>query len=247
MEHQHHIHSLMSANPFALLGFISILGFSFFSSLHCTLMCGPIVCAKLGVNSHFKSLQIWIYNAARVGSYSIFGYILGAVGDGISLMSADLSQALAWLVFIFLCWRALIKIANLFHTGFLNRVLNSAEGLLWPPQLQVKILKFLSPKSLHKLKSENTQSFILGLITVFLPCMTLTPALGMALMSGSATFGGLFMFAFALGTLPAMILTPTLAGAVLRKAPLKLATALSLLFYILALIFTFLRAFEIQH
>lgn len=83
------------------------------------------------------------------------------------VLCRQICWVLTWLIFVFLCWGALLKIAELFRIGFLNRVLNSVEGLLWPPQLQVKILKFLSLKSFSHLKSENTQSFILGMITVF--------------------------------------------------------------------------------
>lgn len=205
----------MSASPIEYLGFISILSFSFFSSLHCIFMCAPLVCAKLGPNSHFKNKELWFYNLFRMLSYIMTGALLGLLGAGIHFIASPFSIALSIGIAVLLIIYAILQ----FLPQFAGKI-PGVQGRMTKP-LQKLVQKTGS-------LSLSAQSAVLGGITVFLPCMTLTPALAMAMATQSALTGGLFMFAFALGTLPAMILGPGISASIYKQIPkslIKIATA----------------------
>jgi sulfite exporter TauE/SafE len=93
-------------------------------------------------------------------------------------------------------------------------------------------------------RDQVKSSLYLGLITVFLPCMTLTPALGAAAASGSAGGGLITMLAFFLGTLPVMLVGPGLSGSVLSKLPQGGGRKVGAIFLLLAAGITIWRGYH---
>ena len=85
------------------------------------------------------------------------------------------------------------------------------------------------------------RDFGLGLVTVLLPCMTLTPALAAAAGSGSSLKGLLYMTAFALGTVPIMIGATYMPVVIYRRVPESMARWLVVLFLLIAGVITFIR------
>lgn len=68
------------------------------------------------------------------------------------------------------------------------------------------------------LKAQGLRSLALGVMTVFLPCMTLMSAFAAAAASGRAFVGSLILFGFGLGTLPIMIAVPILSARIGKNA-----------------------------
>lgn len=84
----------------------------------------------------------------------------------------------------------------------------------------------------------------LGLLTVLLPCMTLTPALTMAAASGSGPSGAITMLAFALGTWPVMTFASGMPNLILSSLGGKTPRRLGAVFLLVA---GFITIFRIMH
>ena len=155
--------------------------------LHCIGMCGPIVIAlpqtiESGKTQYF--IGRIIYNFGRVITYVILGLVFGAVGQVISLAGFQslLSVTLG-----------VIIIASLFLP--FNKTINFINtSPIWR-------------KTLGKLFQKKSFSALLGIgvLNGFLPCGLVYTALAGAVATGSSFEGGLFMFAFGAGTIPALL------------------------------------------
>ena len=101
-----HLHDAMAAladiDPLAAAGFVAILSFSFLASLHCALMCVPLVCALLGSGGAVARSSVALYNLGRFLSYVGAGAALGACGSTLLAMSSAFGYGLAILVALFL-------------------------------------------------------------------------------------------------------------------------------------------------
>jgi hypothetical protein len=179
-------------------------------------MCGPIVCAVLGPNSHFKKLDLWLYNLGRLTAYALVGLLLGSI-------SKVIGSTIAWIVGILLILIAILpwEIPTPTLTGKFG------------PARFVSMLNRCPPR---------IRSLGLGGMTSLLPCMTLTPAYALAAGSGHPSTGALFMVAFGLGTLPIMLLAPTLSQTTVSKLPKNFGKIVARVFLLLAGSITIWRA-----
>ena len=66
---------------------LSALAIGFFGSFHCVAMCGPIVLALTSTKDNYYQffLNRMIYNSGRIVTYSILGFLVGAVGHSLLL------------------------------------------------------------------------------------------------------------------------------------------------------------------
>jgi len=90
------------------------------------------------------------------------------------------------------------------------------------PQLFSKLLRQITRPMLSM--TVNIRDFVLGVATGLLPCMTLTPAYMAAAAPGTPIGGSISMFAFFLGTLPVMLLSPSIGASAfehLQKGPAR--------------------------
>lgn len=194
-------------NPFAI-GSTFLMGL--FGGVHCVLMCGGVVgtlCARVPEAApRGRARDLLIYNAGRILTYSVLGAFAGGVGaasaSALPFASAQIGLRVA---------AAFIMIGTgLFLAGALQSfariegaggVLFRAVGPLW-----------------QRLKSSrsSTASLLLGSLWGFLPCGLVYAAVALALASGSAVSGALTLFAFGLGTLPALLVVGGLAEGVRR-------------------------------
>lgn len=191
----------MDAETISWAVFLSITWFSFAMSWHCAAMCGPLACAKfagkdLGVK---KTTYMAIsYNLGRILSYTTLGAIIGWLTErSQGLLSTYLPGISVSLSFIF----ALILA---FQGLRLIRGMKPTLGPSWIGRLSESLL----PLSTNK-KSAVLQAFCFGIITVFLPCMTLAAALAAAAMVAEPQQSALVLLGFSLGTLPVMMIVPT--------------------------------------
>ena len=157
------------------------------TSVHCTLMCGPLGCALLGARS--ASPGEWrraalFYHASRLVSYTGFGALLGAIGmSAAGLFHAPISRLLPWfmvLMFVVLAFGWERKIPQL---PFVGR---------WLFKLKLRTAAL----------SRNQVAILLGAVTPFLPCGPLYLIFGVALVSGGWITGATLMASFAAGTIP---------------------------------------------
>ncbi len=231
-DHSAHGMGFLTVKALDIAGFVSFFSFSFFVSLHCALMCAPLVCSVLGPNSHYRRKELWLYNLGRGLAYLSMGFVLGFLGEALGSWSRGLGLFLSWFIGLSLVLAAL--------------------SYLFPGRWKVGVslrgspIRSLPGKILAKLQAKDQvkSSFYLGLMTVLLPCMTLTPALAAASGSGSAGGGLITMLAFYLGTLPVMILGPGLSGSVLGSLPQGAGRKVGALFLLVAAGITIWRGYH---
>lgn len=175
----------------------------FLGSFHCVAMCGPLALAVPTA----KAKWAWCYNrllyqGGRILTYVLLGALLGALGEG--LMLAGWQRALS-------VTAGLLLMLLAFAPRYVEGVVGNA-GPLGRPLFSIK------QRMAHTLKSRSKLAgFSLGLLNGLLPCGLVYLGLAGALVTGSALNGSLFMLAFGVGTLPAM-LAVVLAGQWLKHA-----------------------------
>lgn len=164
----------------------------FLGSIHCIGMCGPIaLMIPTNKNPIQKFLQIISYNGGRIFTYSLFGLVVGLLGE--SLRIIHIQQYVSVSVGLLLI---LIVLGTLFsyHKGA-----NQANKL---------ISKLFNPvkKRLGSLLGKERKNLLaLGILNGFLPCGLIYFALAASLTTNSIGGSIWFMAAFGLGTLPAMM------------------------------------------
>lgn len=232
MGHSHHHHlgfDLGSIDPLAFAGFAAVFSYSFLLSWHCIGMCGPLACSVLARARPRLGWATLLYNLGRVISYSLAGALVGFVSQQISSFSftvgAWLAMALGVLLII---WALAPWMSKRFRVPG-SRSLYALHSY-WQQRFQTQ--KGLGP------------SFLLGLLTVLLPCMTLHPLLLAAAGTQSALSGASTMLAFSLGTLPAMASATYMPTLVTGKVPSLWFTRLGKLFLVFAGILTIWRAWS---
>jgi hypothetical protein len=222
----------MNINPLEIGGFVSIFSYSFFASLHCAFMCGPLVCAVLGPQAHFSNRQLWFYNIFRMVGYSTIGFFIAYLMSALVSEFRFLGNILSWTIGGALCVAGL---ATMCYRPFAHKFNLSLKIFPSTPKQIVRALSRSSP---------SVRSASLGLVTALIPCMTLAPAYAMAAGSGNSMKGALFMFGFGLGTIPMMLFAPALTRGALDRFPKRMGTIASGLFLLLAGVITIWRVFH---
>ncbi len=169
----------------------------FFGGGHCAGMCGGLSSAfvlQLPPNLNRAGLII-LLNLGRVGSYVLIGLILGLVGQvGISLDETRWLQNI-----LYVAANVLLLLLGLYLAG-ISSMATKIEGLGRP------VWKHLNPVLNKLLPIRSVPAcFAVGMLWGWLPCGLVYSASLYALGSGNAWHGGLYMLAFALGTLPNLL------------------------------------------
>ncbi len=208
-----------------------MLSYSFFSSLHCAFMCGPMVCAFLGPNSRIQDRSLWYYNISRFLSYVLIGAVLGAISHTLSTHLPKIGATLAVFLGVILFLLAIQQLSGKKFSAkfpFLEKIISA-------PTSAIRGVLIRAPK--------NWRPVLLGFMTGLLPCMSLTPAFTMAAGSNSSFNGAITMAGFGLGTMPVMFLTPAMSQQLLSAIPLKVGAIVAACFLFIAGGITILRAF----
>lgn len=170
-----------------------------FSSVHCLAMCGGL-CGVFCKNSpDFKT--ILLINLGRIITYTLLGLIFAGIVKGLAL-SLPVAEIGFWirsilgLILIFLGVRILLNKSSL-HAFF-------SSNVIWN---KVK-------KKLHILNNQhsNIAQLLKGILWGLIPCGLLYGVLIAAATTHNTIQGGLFMFAFGLGTLPSMFVAAGLVS-----------------------------------
>lgn len=177
--------------------FFTLFLLGFFGGTHCVGMCGGLSSAfALQLPPHLNRLGlIVLLNLGRISSYVLIGLIVGLVGQiGISLDDTR------WLQNgLYAAANVLLLLLGLYLAG-LSTAATQIERIGRP------IWKRLNPilNRLLPIKSVSA-CFGVGMLWGWLPCGLVYSASLYALGSGNAVQGGLYMLAFALGTLPNLL------------------------------------------
>ncbi len=140
--------------------------------------------AKISQDTVSDTRTFTFFHVGRLVTFAVLGGVLGAVGGiiGINFTLAALLGIIASLVMLFLGLNlvGVMSVQTVFPTG---------------------LFQFL-----RKIEHKTFTPLILGFATFFLPCGFTQAMQIAALSSGSFVSGALIMFAFALGTLPMLLL-----------------------------------------
>ena len=195
----------MTLDSQALSLFAAVL-IGWLGGVHCLGMCGGIVSAlTLSVPPSKRPVLLLAYNLGRCTTYTLLGAVAGAMGyAGIAALGIA-----PW---------ALLALANalLMGMGFylmgwpwLVRPLEQGGQHLW---------RHIEPYTRRLLPiSTPTRAVLVGLLWGFLPCGLVYSALVTALATGNSVAGALWMAAFALGTLPNLLLAGWAGAALLHR------------------------------
>lgn len=169
-------------------------------SLHCIGMCSPLAMAVTNMNAK-ALLNRTVYNAGRIIVYSVLGALVSSIGYFIPFLKFQN------LISIVLGTLLLIVGFGLFRINV--PIISRAAGSF---TASVKALfgSFLKKKTLGSV-------FVLGGLNGFLPCGLVLIALSFCVTLKSAQEGMLFMLAFGIGTLPAMLGVTSLLPFVFNK------------------------------
>lgn len=202
-------------NFFPWVSFLAGLG----GSLHCVGMCGGLVTASCD-----KSKDIYRYQTGRLLGYLALGLMAGYLGGLVKFEnSSPLITVIPGIIIglLFLYW------------GIQNWRGKKAE--LPMPKFMGRFYTFLWKKFIFKNKGVS-KAFFTGLISIFLPCGLLYGIVlgGVALQHPLvAVFS---MFFFWLGTVPSMILAPSILQKVLRPIRSKLPKTYALSLILIGLL-----------
>lgn len=167
-------------------------------SLHCVGMCGPLMLAIPLPSSERRAilLQMLVYHAGRILTYSALGLLFGLLGKSIAMAGFQQVLSLVAGFFIvamaFVAWRFEQLVTALPGFGAFTRSVQHQMGHLMR-------------------KHPGSAPFSLGLLNGLLPCGMVYAALAGAISTSNGMEGGLFMAFFGLGTLP-LLLTVTVMG-----------------------------------
>lgn len=177
--------------------FFTLFLLGFFGGTHCVGMCGGLSSAfALQLPPHLNRLGlIVLLNLGRISSYVLIGLIVGLVGQiGISLDDTR------WLQNgLYVAANILLLLLGLYLAG-LSTAATQIERIGRP------IWKRLNPILNRLLPIKSVPAcFGVGMLWGWLPCGLVYSASLYALGSGNVVQGGLYMLAFALGTLPNLL------------------------------------------
>ena len=193
----------------------------FFGGGHCVGMCGGLSSAFAlqlppGLN---RASLIVLLNLGRISSYVFIGLLVGAIGQiGISL------DQTRWLQNgLYLSANLLLLFLGLYLAG-ISSLATRIESIGRP------VWKRLNPFLNRLLPIQSVPAcFGVGMLWGWLPCGLVYSASLYALGSGNALEGGLYMLAFALGTLPNLLAMGLFAAQLknfLQRKTVRLAAGL---------------------
>ncbi|GAA0662167.1 sulfite exporter TauE/SafE family protein [Rheinheimera tangshanensis] len=207
---------------------LAALSIGFLGSSHCLVMCGGIASAlqlSMPQLTFLQQLKLQLMlSLGRLTTYSFLGALTGAFGAAVLV---KLGISLFWLKLLagVLLLLMALYVARLW---FALTLLEKLGALVWR-QIQ-PIAKSLLPLD------SSAKAVAYGLSWGFLPCGLVYSSLGWSLASGSALQGAVLMFAFGMGTLPAMLAVGRFAQSLSRfknKQWVRVSAALLLALYAL--------------
>jgi sulfite exporter TauE/SafE len=163
---------------------------------HCMFMCGGIGSALgMGVDPSRRYWMLALFQAGRVGSYTLLGAGLGA---SLGLLGTHLPFGMP----------ALRILSGLLLISMGCYISNWWQGLLVLEGIGKHLWRHIQPLTQALLPVRHAhQAVLIGLCWGFLPCGLIYTALAWSAGSGNGVQSALLMFCFGLGTAPVMFAT----------------------------------------
>jgi sulfite exporter TauE/SafE/copper chaperone CopZ len=140
-----------------------------------------------------RAFPFIMFNVGRLLSFAVFGGLLGLLGQMLGL-SATANPIVTGVLIILVSVYMLLLGLNMLGVNYIEK-------------FNFKIPRFISSKiSDEENFKGKLMPFIVGALTFLLPCGFTLNVQAIALTSGSPIWGGLMLLAFALGTLPMLVL-----------------------------------------
>jgi hypothetical protein len=196
------------------LTFVSMFMLGILGTGHCIGMCGPLVIAFPARSGRFASHLY--YHLGRILTYVAIGSVMGGVGAGLAEIAAASGGN-------YPVWVARIQMGVSFVAALFLLVFGlSRLGIISEPGWMAMASPDKIPGYRKLLKSAFTKNrqaemLLLGMMMGFLPCGLSFAAFTRALPSGSPITGAALVFAFALGTVPGLLLLGTGASGFARR------------------------------
>jgi sulfite exporter TauE/SafE len=202
-----HLNNLQQLSPFLLAGTLFMTGIM--SSLHCVGMCGGLVTSTCQ-----KSHQQVPYQTGRLLGYMAVVLVASLIGFQFQLfLEATLARVIMSLLLssVFIAWGLSI---------YRGKSLIKTQ----------KILTFTQDfwGSAYKIKNGWPRSFAIGLLSPLLPCGMFYGVILALMISQNIFIMSLGVFFFWLGTLPSLVMTPTLLQKIINPLQQKYPKALGL-------------------
>jgi uncharacterized protein len=201
----------MSASYGLDLSAMFLLGF--LGTGHCLGMCGPLVVALPGRFGRWSAHAL--YHLGRIGTYSLTGAVLGALGgwqgtapDGHSALltgTTQLQLLLAGVAALFLLFFGLNRLGLLSEPAWLSG---------FNPR-RIPGFGAVFRQVLHG--GHRPALLICGTMLGLLPCGLSYAAFARSLAAGGFLSGGLMCLVFGLGTLPGLLILGSGLGALIRR------------------------------
>jgi hypothetical protein len=208
------------------VSFIAGLG----GSLHCVGMCGGLVTATCEKNN-----DVFRYQIGRLLGYLLLGLLGGLLG---SLLNFK------FLPFYFTLIPAVIIGGLFIFWGIKNYQGKKAE--LPIPKFLGKVYSSLWYQFVHQ-NFGITKSFITGLISILLPCGLLYGIVISTFAMDNQIHAMTSMFFFWLGTVPSMVMAPSLVHKFLRPLKKSLPKAFGISLVLIGIITISFRMIKVYH
>jgi sulfite exporter TauE/SafE len=188
---------------------------SLLGSLHCVGMCGPLALWASGAGRDLGRWTVWSrlasYHLGRLLTYTIAGLAAGIAGTLVSSGgdAIGLQSLAARLVGGAMIAMGIVRLTEFLLPSLMNRPKSDVSGQ--PDRSSGRIARWLGrQRSWIQRLPGIARGFVAGSLTTLLPCGWLYVFVLVAAGTGGVTTALLVMFAFWLGTLPA--LTALVAG-----------------------------------
>lgn len=188
---------------FALLA--GVVATSIVGSVHCVAMCGPLV----GLHGGARTIRLaFVHSLGRLTTYVALGAIAGLIGSAVDLAGrlGNVQRVATLLAAVAIVGLGVLQIAHL--KGTRGRGRSSFASAL----------ARIQPKRAAK------RAFLIGTLTGLLPCGWLWAFVISAAGAASVVNGALVMFAFWLGTVPAMVGLLRVTGPLLARVRARMPT-----------------------
>jgi uncharacterized protein len=181
---------------------------------HCIGMCGPLVVAIPGRTRRFSAHLF--YHLGRTITYVSIGALMGGLGVGIAGLALKIGSDPLLVVVQIQMFFSLVAAVFLFWFGLFRL------GFIQEPSWMSSVLPEMAPGYQKVLQWAFVQQrisgiFLIGLMMGMLPCGLSFAAFAKALAAPGSLEGGLLLLAFALGTLPGLLLIGTGASGLFRR------------------------------
>jgi sulfite exporter TauE/SafE len=196
------------------LTFFSMFMLGILGTGHCIGMCGPLVIAFPARSGRFASHLY--YHLGRILTYVVIGSIMGGIGAGLAEIAGATGEN-------YPVWVSRIQMGVSFTAALFLLVFGLARlGIISEPGWMAMASPDKIPGYHKLLKSAfsnkgQVEMLLLGMMMGFLPCGLSFAAFTRALPSSSPIQGAALVFAFALGTVPGLLLLGTGASGFARR------------------------------